>query len=681
MEQHTGNLSELAERIVTVRPTLAGKEAAFATFCRKFVQQINAAGLSGRQQVIEQTREDYLNNEVDALSKEDLALKFACSVVVDMVAQGWDIAPVTGGLELRPPQVKGVSREEQKERIRTGHLLERDAQLREPSVRKFIGSMELKRIGPKGDWVSIFSLLRDGRVLADQLTRIAEERDELKRLEKLAEATSPYLQVVEPGATCEHTGLKLTDIWRYFRHTWVNTYKSLPGRGMMILIRDAAAPKHPVIGIAALGSSMAQQTLRDQWIGWDSEHFVERVAAEPSAKTATWVLASVQRLLDGIYQADLINDGIVERGEIRRPTWLAIDRLNREALRCIEEHRSSFTNLEDHKGTTQKKVDWKKQAKTYLFRSKRAKTMALVLGIRQKLALAGLDSPTRAALRQAMSTSSGRDAVGQLVRLVKAEHVGVDMMDIIVCGAVPPYSDLLGGKLICTLLTSPEVVQFYREKYGEQESVIASSMKGQAVRREPNLVLLCTTSLYGVGSSQYNRIKIPLDAIGSTDGGQIQYEDLGISKGYGSYHFSKASLKYLDVLLGRVGVGRKVNSIFGEGVNPLMRKLREGLTIVGFPTNPLLQHGNARVVYGVPLAKNFRDILLGFQSRPKYLLPLKKAAEQTGRLADYWRRRWLLGRISKADVLERVASHTLSYPIEHGARVVLPKGEEQDLFD
>src|ERR1035441_10259060 len=91
------------------------------------------------------------------------------------------------------------------------------------------------------------------------------------------------------GAKCELTGIPLTDIWRYFRHTWVSTYKSLPGRSMMVLIRDSAAPFHPVIGIAALGSSMAQQTQRDQWIGWDSEVFVQGLSESPKPRMARWV--------------------------------------------------------------------------------------------------------------------------------------------------------------------------------------------------------------------------------------------------------------------------------------------------------------------------------------------------------------------------------------------------------
>jgi hypothetical protein len=65
------------------------------------------------------------------------------------------------------------------------------------------------------------------------------------------------------------------------------------------------------------------------------------------------------------------------------------------------------------------------------------------------------------------------------------------------------------------MLTSPEVVRFYRNRYGEQASIIASSMKGDTVVRSPNLVLLATTSLYGVGSSQYNRVRVPVAEVGA----------------------------------------------------------------------------------------------------------------------------------------------------------------------
>src|ERR1035437_10066290 len=176
--------------------------------------------------------------------------------------------------------------------------------------------------------------MRDGRELGRGLKTASAEQQPQRRQELLRAAIAPYLQLVEPGVTCEFTGLKLTDIWRYFRHTWISTYKSLPGRSMMLLVRDAAVPSHPVIGIAALGSSMAQQTQRDQWIGWDSDRFMEQLTSKPTARMSRWVHESVERLIGGIYAADLLADGIIERRELKSPTDRAINRLLREAERA-----------------------------------------------------------------------------------------------------------------------------------------------------------------------------------------------------------------------------------------------------------------------------------------------------------------------------------------------------------
>jgi hypothetical protein len=174
---------------------------------------------------------------------------------------------------------------------------------------------------------------------------------------------------------------------------------------------------------------------------------------------------------------------------------------------------------------------------------------------------------------------------------------------------------------------------------------------------------------------------VPLEAVGGKAGSRLEYAELGMSRGFGSYHFSKASLDYLDTLVPRGDDSRKVNSIFGEGVNPLMRKLRDGLAGVGLPADELLMHGNPRVVYGVPIAENFREVLVGRDRRPKYCLSLKKAREHSELLAEFWRKRWLAGRITRPGILEAVNKHTLSYPITHGARVRLPEEGEGDLFE
>jgi hypothetical protein len=305
--------------------------------------------------------------------------------------------------------------------------------------------------------------------------------------------------------------------------------------------------------------------------------------------------------------------------------------------------------------------------------------LATLLGIRIVFAR-HLADYHKHALTSAFANRALRASVAQLLRLIKAERVGICMMDITVCGAVAPYNALLGGKLVAALLCSPEVTQYYATRYGRQQSLIASSMCGKGVVRRPSLVFLGTTSLYGTGASQYNRIKIPAAAIGGDDGATIEYQPLGFSIGYGSFHFSNDTVGIIETLLARTNGGRKVNSIFGEGVNPLMRKIREGLDVVGLPSDQLLQHGNRRIVYGISLAHNFRDVLVGLQRRPQYMLPQDQPAHTTAEIVAYWVRRWLDSRTRRPGILDAVAQHTLDLPVRHGAQVPLPADETPGLF-
>jgi len=159
--------------------------------------------------------------------------------------------------------------------------------------------------------------------------------------------------------------------------------------------------------------------------------------------------------------------------------------------------------------------------------------------------------------------------------------------------------------------------------------------------------------------------------------GKVEFRDLGLSEGFGSFHFSKDTIRLFNVLLGRAKDSRKVNSIFGEGVNPLMRKIREGLDLVGLPGDALLRHGNKRIVYGVSLATNFQEVLLNFSKRPKYRIPQTEPRMRTRQLGDFWRRRWLSNRLNKAGILEEVRRHTLVYPIHHGAQVPIADDESE----
>jgi len=605
-------------------------------------------------------------------------LAFVKNLVLDLLLQGWELV-FTGGkvfLELvEDAAAENIS--DLKSKTRRRHLLARDVQLAVNSVAKFVSEMEKRRLTSKG-WHSIFSLMRDGADLQQQLqsvTRLPEEQ----HAGELASIIQPYIQFVEAGKRCAHTGLLLSEIWRYFRHTWITEYKSLPGRSISILIRDAAAPNHPVIGIAALGSSVAQQACRDEWIGWEGKTFLAKLDQAPSGKYGKWLLDTLEQLLKETYVKDFIKEKVITRAEMNRPTKELMVRLKQLAVKYKDKHTA---NPNAAKFVEKDNPDWKRRAETFLFKSKRAALLGELLSVRDIFNRHGLTTGTTAQLKTALAQSEFRYAVQRLVRKAKGIHVGINMMDIIICGSIAPYNHLLGGKLVCMLLASPEIVKYYNSKYEDAQSIIASSMQAKAVVRKPQLVLLGTTSLYGVGSSQYNRIKIPASEVGGLPGRFVQYKELGTSEGFGSFHFSTGTIKLADTVAGRENGRMRVNSIFGEGANPLLRKLRESIDYLGLDSEPILNHRNRRVVYGIALAENFGDVLLGLSSKPRYIIPQERAKEKTAAIAAYWKARWLLNRIRNEEVMQRVTAHTLTYPITHGARVPTIKNEEQlDLFE
>lgn len=614
-------------------------------------------------------------------------LRASILVLSDLARQRWSIrVSKKNQVLVSPPAHERFDRMAEKERIREQELVKRDEQLRQPATRAFVQRMERKSVHA-GRFVSIYSLFREGRELARSLCDAGKLGGE-ERTAALKEAISPYIQLVDDSRTCEFTGLRLQDIWRYFRHTWSNQYTTAPGRSMAFLVRDRAAENHPVIGIGALASPIVQISERDRWIGWDHERFLESMAEAPPAALERWLQAVVEKAINELYVVDLIEDGLLVPADLRNPTAEIVERLAAfgESQRKLH-HRMAGPELKRGPGPRDPDASperrWQSRARTHLYRSKRALALADMLKARMVIRSLGERSSPGEGMGELLLSAEGRRVIKRVLRKAKADRVGIAMADISVCGAVAPYGPILGGKLVAMLAASPQIVAGYRSKYSKQESEIASSMAGRPVVRPSDLVFLGTTSLYAVGSSQYNRIRIPAERLGGEEGDQISYLELGKSESYGTSHFSSETVGALVELVRQSKAGQRVNSIFGEGVSPKLRKVRDGLNALDFPSDALLRHGRRRIVYGVPLVRNLREYLLGLAEEPDYLFDLEEPEEGTARIVDWWFERWLQKRVSSEEALSNVAKHSLVRPIRHGARVNLPRVDQRqgDLFD
>lgn len=588
----------------------------------------------------------------------------AAAVIRDLAEQGWVVSVSKRNLTVQAPEAE-VDAEAERSRVRRQELIKRDEQLKQPSVARFVSRMEEPR-EHQGRFVSVFSLMRDGKDLAERLA----EHTAAPGAGETRELIDPYVQVVHTGDRCKHTGLRLTDVWRYFRLTWSNQHTSTPGRTMMLLVRDRAAPDHPVIGIAALASAIVQIRERDDWIGWQSDAVLAEWRASPTKRTAGWALGRLESSYRELHLDDLIQDGLFWTPLWTEPTPDAIEKLRADARRSRTEHQR-FQNRTTSKADldTNDPDEVRARAEQHLFRSKRGAALADLLQARMALLPHFRTGPSREGLRSALEDPAARRALSGIVRRAKGDAVGTEIADLTVCGAVAPYNELLGGKLVAMLAVSPTVVRAYHDRYGDYASQIASSMAGRPIRRRNNLVFVGTTSLYGVHSSQYNRLSLPPDLLGGSTG--LRYQKLGRSRSFGTSHLSDATVRSLVTLAEQTHNGVRVNSIFGEGVNPKLRKVREGLDLLGWPADELLRHRRQRILYGVSLVDNLLPYLLGMDEIPHYRFDCRRR-DDVESIVSWWQTRWMARRAGSPTALERLQLHTLARPVKHGARVKLP---------
>ena len=156
---------------------------------------------------------------------------------------------------------------------------------------------------------SIAALIADGVELA--------ERMELAHagVIKIEQAIHPYLQLVRENDRDEFTGLKISEIWRYFRLTWSTPAETTPGRTMQYLIRDAAHPMHAVMGIASLENCAVQITCRDDYIGWNQKAFIDRIITlntDCAEKEFKQLLVYLEDGIAGIDYSELCTKMVIE---------------------------------------------------------------------------------------------------------------------------------------------------------------------------------------------------------------------------------------------------------------------------------------------------------------------------------------------------------------------------------
>lgn len=580
-----------------------------------------------------------------AKTSQSLKARVSATLLRDLLEIGWDVRVTAHHIYVRPQRFAAVA--ERKQQIRQQLLYGRNDQLSEASHRKFLFTME--RPSKYSSCHPVTDLIADGRRLAEQLAPIAALPRE-HRAAALDSVCQPYLQLVSEERDA-FTNIRLMDIWRYFRHSWSTRYRSSPGRNLFYLVRDAAQPNHPVIGITALGNTVMQLTPRDQRLGWTLDGLLA-LCREGEATEQEVFKAFRERLeedFEQIFRDDLPVDRRIDHS-VDDETLSRLSVIEQDANRDREDALKS-----DDDGVTRRSEDFTPEkllgvTKTPLYRAKRARAIREVLRAYRTLAT------WHCGIEDLASTEHGAWALNVAIKQLKKRYSATSMMEITVCGSVAPYNHLLGGKLVCLMMMSPRVIRDYRDRYAGMGSVIASQMAGRPISKQPALAFLGTTSLYTDHSSQYNRVKLPTGFV-PDQGADIEYMHFGRTEGFGSPNLSAETEQGLAMIAESVSGFRNVNFLFGEGQSPKLRQLREGFAALGLNRTNLLDHGAPRIIYGVPLARNAKRHLLGIDEEPDYAIdPSSEDAE--GAIAGYWTSRWLASRLDHGPALQAVARST-----------------------
>ena len=455
----------------------------------------------------------------------------------------------------------------------------------------------------------------------------------------------------------------------------VNLYLT---RGHYISVRDRAQKYHPIMGIFALGNSVLNLSVRDEDIGWTVEaikknmqqkvdvSFCEQEVAGTdggkikakivktletdeeyavriqnySNKIMPLLIQNIDAAIGDIYTRDL--------GYHRNTKYPKAEYIEELINQAIELEALSINNKNNEKNP-----NWIEETQKPLFKKKRATELAKLLKAKKTFVEVPYEDNTKK-LQFLLSKDEGRQAITTALIANRKCKIGSNMMDIIVCGSIPPYNELLGGKLVSILACSPTVIRNYTHRYAQQVSEIASRMKGQRVVRDSRLVYLGTTSLYAIGSSQYNRIKVPLQ-----NGSKLEYKKMGITEGFGTVYFSNETSSMFSRILEIIDGGKKINHVFGEGTSPRFRMISRGLKAIGIRADAFLKHYSPRIVYSINLASNTNEFLLGIDQDVEYDFDIEDNQDvqaHTQYLIDYWYNRWLEMRLKSVDIEKRLAA-------------------------
>lgn len=590
-----------------------------------------------------------LRRKSDSLGTTTDSTKFAtfCSLLADLIEVDWSVEISREGFIINPP--KFGSNSEDKIKARESNLNAAHTDIDNPIDAKFIRKLRYPPIGSKIK--SIDTLIDDGKELKTIFQNINKIKNEDEKLKELNNTIKPEIQHCFLEERCKITKLRLLDIWRYFRLTWSMPYQTANARTMPFLVRNGARPNKPVIGIFQLVNPFFNNIGRNNFLRWDNYISLIEEIRDKNIKineVADVLLNSIEKTL----KETRYDDFKLNKKDLTKPTDKIIDR-----FRYLSNQYREEENIDEKRVLKSKmKIKTRREAETPkskseepMYKKKRAKRLSKLLFARKIFNDFKLKNNPKKAITALIQTDEGRRAINIGLEYMRQKIYSTQAADLNVCGAIAPYNELIGGKLVTLLSTSKEVLEKYEENYKKEVSIISSAVAGRNLIKPAKIIFLTVSSLYGSVSSQYNRLKLLKKDYPKLKTNLI-WNEAGTTEGMGSYHISQKTSDLISQLIQKVRKFKK-ESISGKGHSHKIRKIIIGLKILNLTTDQILMHSQKRKNY-VFFHKDKKEII-------KYLYGLKKLpnfshCSSINIITQAWNKRWLLNRISRAETLQNL---------------------------
>lgn len=229
-------------------------------------------------------------------------------------------------------------------------------------------------------------------------------------------------------------------------------------------------------------------------------------------------------------------------------------------------------------------------------------------------------------------------------------------MEVTVCGAVPPFTSALGGKLVTAFLGHPDILAITKGGAATIVRELFDLSRLEALLPHWGLLAMTTKGLYPGHSALYNRAEIP----GESE--PVRLQKVGNTKGSTTTLLGTRTGKLAHLLMDATPA-RTVSRTYGTGGAKRQRLIESAVMSTNLPGS-FVHAGIRRPVYGLRLVSNLAEcVWLGAQ--PSWNVKRLTSGDEYSRAATVlWRGRWL----AKAEMRLAAADTDIPGALEHLVR-------------